>query len=562
VKAYEAVVKCLTAEDCGAVFGLMGDGNMQLWAALAQGARPALYSVRHEAAAVSMADGYAQETGQVGVATVTCGPGLTHVATPLLAAGRAQTPLVVITGQVAAADRHNTQHLNQQRFVEACEAHFLSPTGPNDVPRIMSEAFFHARVRRQPVVINLPNDLQQQQMNGTWDYRPSSTWLPHHCELAPAASLDLLAHALVLARRPVIVAGRGARGAREAIIGLGERIGALMGTTLLAKDLFHDHPFNIGIMGGYVAACVKPLLAECDFVLAIGAKLGFDTAGKGGLLFPNAQVARIDLAPAPGDISVLPGGYFQGDAGATAQALSDLCDRRNVHNSGFQTDEVRAALHSNLLKWPQPGDGLDPRTVMRSVSAALPDGLRVTVGGGHFWNFPVVYLSLPKDARVTFTYPFGSIGAALAMGMGVQVGSRKQPSLVIDGDGSLLQHIQELETAARYRLPIVLLLMNDSGYGAEAHKLRASGLDGASACWESPDFVAIARAFGGQGVCVTQESQIAAALADGFRAEGPFVIDVRISPSIVSERYQELYFGAGNANPLIRPEGRYRNSST
>jgi acetolactate synthase-1/2/3 large subunit len=266
-------------------------------------------------------------------------------------------------------------------------------------------------------------------------------------------------------------------------------------------------------------------------------------------------VARIDLAAAPSDASVLPGLYFQGDAGRTAAALCDLFDHSRQRNSGFQTDAVRVLLRSGPLQWAPPADGLDPRAVMRSVSAALPHGMRVVVGGGHFWNFPIVYLSVPKDGRIYFTYPFGSIGAALAMGMGVQVGNGRSPCLVIEGDGSLLQHIQELETAARHRLPVVLMVLNDGGYGAEAHKLQAGGIDGTPARWESPDFVAIVRAFGGHGVRVTSQSDIASALAIGFGAGGLFVIDVRISPSIVAERYQELYFGARNTTPLVRPSG-------
>lgn len=552
MKAYEAVVECLAVEECRAVFGLIGDGNMRLWAALVQAGRPALYSVRHEAAAVSMADGYAQETGQVGVATVTCGPGLTHVATTLLAAGRAQTPLIVIAGQTAGSDLYNTQRLDQRRFVEACEAHFVSPSGPDDVPRVISEAYVHARTRRQPVVVSLPNDLQLQELKGPFRYRPSSVLMPHVCDLAPRTSLDELYRALKSAKYPVIIAGRGALHAVPALVRLGDRIGALLGTTLLAKDCFRDHPFNIGIVGGYIAGCVRPLMDECDFVLAVGAKLGFDTAGQGDPIFAHARVARIDLASAPSDVSVLPGMYLQGDAAKTVEALSHLFEQDEEPAVGFQKASVRDLLRTPSPTLQPPADGLDPRAVMRAVSGALPEGQRVIIGGGHFWNFPVTYLSLPRQGRVYFTYPFGSIGAALAIAMGVQIGQGRERSLVIDGDGSLLQHIQEMETAVRYRLPIVLLLLNDAGYGAEAHKLRASGIDGAPARWDSPDFVSIARAFGADGVRVTSQSDVLPAISAGFQHDGLFLVDVRTSPSLVAERYQQLYFGAANQTPLIR----------
>jgi thiamine pyrophosphate-dependent acetolactate synthase large subunit-like protein len=171
LKISEAIVDAILAEDSGALFGVMGDGTMPIWCALDPNPGLPLFSARHEAASVSMADGYARVTGRVGVTTVTCGPGLTHIATPLVAAARRRTPLVVIAGDLAARDRHNVQKFDQRRFAEACEARFQPVTGADFAAQDIREAFHLARAHRGPVVMNVPVDVQQQDVAGDGAYR-------------------------------------------------------------------------------------------------------------------------------------------------------------------------------------------------------------------------------------------------------------------------------------------------------------------------------------------------------------------------------------------------------
>ena len=159
MKVYEAIADALLAEGCDNLFGLMGDGNMWLWASLAQ-KQAKIISARHEAAAVSMADGYSRTTGKVGVAMVTCGPGLTQLGTTLIIAARNRSQLVVVTGEINPGSKNKTQSMDQKRFTEACSARFHTVTSIDNMAEEIAEAFYAARVHRVPVVLNLNMNLQ------------------------------------------------------------------------------------------------------------------------------------------------------------------------------------------------------------------------------------------------------------------------------------------------------------------------------------------------------------------------------------------------------------------
>jgi acetolactate synthase I/II/III large subunit len=555
MKVYEAIAAALANEEIGTIFGLMGDGNLSLWAALARDGRVPIVSARHEAAAVAMADGFARVTGRAGVAMVTCGPGLTQVGTSLVIAARNRTPLVLIAGEIPRSAKNRMQLMDQRRFAEACEARYCTITSPDDLAEEIAEAFYAARAHRQPVLLSLPNDLQERAFDWDFSYRPSIEFLAGGAAPPSESSLLPLVEALARAERPVIVAGKGAKAAeaRGDIIRLADRVGALLATSLQGKGLFAGHPFDIGIAGAFASAPSEQLLAEADFVLGVGAELGYYTT-EGGLLFPEAEVARIDIKPAPEEIGVLPGLYLRGDAKAAVAALDAMLEARQVRGKpGFRTAETRAILDQPAPSLEKPADGLDPRALAAALSASLPQSALVTCGAGHFFSFPAMYLSLPGGADIHFSYHFGAVGQGLPLAIGIGLGHPGRPHVVIEGDGSLMMNLQELETVVRIGQKMVLIVWNDSGFGAEVHKLRAKGLDAAIAQWSSPDFVAIARAFGADGVRLARESDITDAVRTGLAKGGLYVIDARVSPTATSDPYGKIHFGHANQAPLLRP---------
>ncbi len=172
---------------------------------------------------------------------------------------------------------------------------------------------------------------------------------------------------------------------------------------------------------------------------------------------------------------------------------------------------------------------------------------------GHFWSWPVAHLALPPGGRFQHSGAFGSIGLGLGQAIGAAMADPGRLTVLIEGDGSLLQAVQELHAAAEQKVRLAIVLMNDSAYGAEVMKLQWKGRNVRDAQWTSPDYVAIARGFGGDGVVLEREDDIAAAIARAAACDGPFVIDARISPTLVSDAYSRLFLAQDNRMPLLRP---------
>lgn len=555
MKAAQAIADALTAESGGIVFGLMGDANMAVWDALVAGGRTRMVWSRHDGAAILMADGYAQASGRLAVATVTSGPGLASAANALLTAARAGTALVVFTGEYPAeGGKPSVQTLDTRRFAQACECEFRSLASLDTLAEDLAEGFYVARTRQCPVIISLPQAHWDAELPWSWDYQPSDAFVPRRDLPAPAEAVAELADRLAAAERPVIIAGRGARlaGARAALEALGDHIGALLATSLVCKGFFDGHPYDIGIAGSYSSAPTEVLMAEADFVLGVGASLNAYTT-EGGLLFPNAEVARIDVKPYPASIGAVPGMYLQGDAKRTVEALFAALRERGGPRKGFRTPATRDRLAAPVPLPTLATDGLDPRKLMQVLSRALPDNTQVVTGAGHFWSWPISHLALPRGARFQHSGAFGSIGLALGQAIGAAASDPDRFTLLVEGDGSLLQAVQELHAAAEQKVRVAIVLMNDSAYGAEVLKMQWKGRSTRDAKWKSPDFVALARGFGGDGELLAREEDLGPAIGRALAFEGPYVIDARISPTLVSDAYSRLFLAEPNRMPLLRP---------
>ncbi len=550
----EAIADALATEADGLIFGLMGDANMPVWGALVKAGRTRIVSARHDGAAVLMADGYAKASGKLAVATVTCGPGLANCANALITAARAQTPMVVFTGETAPHGKGALQYLDQRQFARACDAHFAPLVRLDSLAQDIAEAFYVARTRRVPVILSLPAEHWEAELQWPWEYEPSSDFLAPQPHAPHDALVQQLASRLSAASRPVIVAGRGAvdTHARADIERLGDQVGALLATSLVAKGFFDGHAYDIGIAGSFSSALTERLMAEADFVLGIGASMNFFTT-EGGMLFPSAQLARIDTKPFPSDIGVTPGLYVHGDAAHTTRELIRVLENKSVANEGYRSEATRAALTAPAVQQPRATDDLDPRTLMHELSRALPSNAQVVIGCGHFWAWPVCYLALPPGGRLFHTAAFGCIGLGLAQGIGAALASPERMTVVVEGDGGLLQGIQELHAAVDQKLPLVVLVMNDSGYGADVLKMRWKNRDPQGATWNSPDFVAVARGFGADGVRIEREEDLTAAFAQAMKHKGPFLIDARVSRSVVSDAYGKIHLGRQSQAPLLRP---------
>jgi acetolactate synthase I/II/III large subunit len=548
VKVYQALAAAFAAEGVTDVFGMMGDANMHWMNALAQRG-VALYEVRHEGAGLSMAHGYARATGRPGVVTTTSGPGTAQLATSMLVASRARIPLVAFCGETPLGDTDAVQYLDQRRFAAAIEAEFLQVTKAESAYDVVQRAFYIARTQSRPVLVSAPFDVQLQDFEDDDVPYVASTQLLTSPKLLPHPALVEQACEIVAgSKRVVIVAGRGARGADadEQVLGLQRRTGALLATTLQAKNwLCAESDYHVGIAGLFGSKLAMELLQEADCVIAVGASLNHYTI-ESGYLFPDATFIQIDTAPhlvmGNGRVADC---YIQADAVTALETLTAALSGRGVELEGFHTADVHRRLTAPLIDpaefHRQPGL-LDPREAITVIDAELPAEIGLVLGSGHQTDFGTMLFQ--RSREVTSNYGmFGAIGQAPLLTIGAVVGNGGNPLFVVEGDASFLMHLSEFETACRYGLPVLVVVMNDEGLGAEYHKAAAKGLDPELAVIPTPELGTVARALGGGGATVRTIDELRGALQEFVRAPRPTVVDVRITRDVLSVPYRRIQYG-------------------
>lgn len=535
-RVFDILARAFAQEDVDVCFALLGDANMSWATRLAEQGCRMIY-VRHEHCAVAAAMAYARKSGKVGIATVTCGPGLTQLMTALPAAVRARLPLVVFAGEAPLKSGWYNQAIDQAPFVTATGAAYHSLHLPERMPVAVRDAFLQARRERRPVVIGVPFDLQDRPWIGSEDLpAPSRTLLPRLSPM-PAHPDDVARAAEIVAsaRRIVVMAGMGAveAGAGRASRALAGRCDALLATTLPARGLFHDDPFSIGVAGGFSSEMARACLGEADLVIAVGCSLAHHNAD-GGKLWPGARVLQIDLDPvAVSQGRVAADAHLRADARLGVEALAAALPQRAA-------DWRSADLALRLRTTPADGaqfdiePGLhDPRDAVAALGAALPADWELVNSSGHCSFYFAQMPSRPQERFLTIR-EFGAIGNGISFAMGVAAARPDRTVVMFDGDGSLLMHVQELDTIRRHGLNILIVVLNDGAYGSEIHKLRAEGLSDRGAVFGRLDFGAIARSFGVGGETIAELSTLPALVSKFSESGGAAVWDVPISDRVVS----------------------------
>ncbi len=533
---YDRLARVVRNEGVATAFALLGDANMHFATRLGQsGCR--LVLVRHEHCAVAAAMAFARKTGEVGFATVTCGPGLTQLATALPAAVRARIPLVVFAGEAPVGRLWYNQAIDQAPLVVATGAAYASLHHVPTMPEALRNAFLQARRERRPVVVGVPFDLQEQAWSGGPDLpEPSRDLLPAVSPLPPHPDDVARAAALVEASgRIVLMAGLGAveAGAGPACRAFAERVDALLATTLPARGLFHDDPFDLGVAGGFASKLARECFAEADLVVAVGCSLAWHAAD-GGALWPRARVLQIDTEPvAVNQGRIAARHHLRADARLGVEALARAVRARPVRwRSADLARRIATEPADDAVFELEPGT-LDPRQLVAALDAAVPRDWELVNSSGHCSWFTAHMRGRPQ-ARFLTIREFGAIGNGISFAMGVAAARPDRPVVLFDGDGSLLMHVQELETIRRHGLRVLVVVLNDGAYGSEIHKLRADGLPDDAARFGRPDFAAIARAFGLDGVRVDDPGAIPDLVRRFAEGRTGAVWDVPVSASVLS----------------------------
>ena len=506
-KLYQALAEAFVAEGVDTQFILMGDGNMHWTSAMQK--LPGVKTVhhRHEHCAVAAAMGYHLATGKIAAASVTCGPGLTQLTTALPAAVRARIPLIVFAGESPINAKFYNQEIPQLPLVVATGAHYIQAHSVARMYEHVREAFHVARHERRPVVLGVPYDLQTL-APPTANYVPSAQFVPNGGRSHPDPEfVAALVAKLRSAKRPIIMAGRGVlhSGAKAAVEALADRSGAALATTLPARGLYDHHPDSLGVSGGYATKLCREVMAEADLIVAFGARMSYYTVD-GGNLFPKAFVAQIDTAPRGLTEGALAAHLFiTADAKATAEALlAELDATLGAKKPGAAIIRTNELAHRIATELPDDHhfeiapDVLDPRAVIRTLDDIIPKDWDIVSGSGHQAYFNSQMRGRPPE-KFCVIREFGAIGNGLSYAIGVAAARAEGGNgkvVLIDGDGSLLMHIQELETLKRHGMRVLICVLNDGAYGAEIHKFRHEGEDDSGAIFGRPAFEAIAQGFG------------------------------------------------------------------
>ncbi|MDQ0117943.1 thiamine pyrophosphate-dependent acetolactate synthase large subunit-like protein [Pseudarthrobacter defluvii] len=511
------------------VFGVMGNGNVYfLDAAEQQGLR--FTPVRHEGAAIAAADAYYRTSGRLAAGTTTYGPGYTNALTALAEAVQAQIPVVLVTGD-APTSGARPWDVDQAAIAAGLGAATFTVTR-DAAGAVTRQAVEYALTRRTAVVLAIPYDL------AALEAEDEDLPEPAALEVTDDGGADLarVANLLAGARRPLILAGRGAHlaGGGPQIRKLADRLGALTAGTALALNLLNGEGY-LGVAGGFGTDTAAGLMGEADVVLVAGASLSPFTMRFGHLIGPDATVIQIDTAVEPTNPRV--DVFVQADVKVAASRLLALVDGYAAAGA-WRSEAVRrlASGPGHAAGSSETVDGrLDPRALAMALDKVLPERRTVVQDGGHFIGWAPMYWDIPRPQDLVMVgTAFQSIGLGLASAVGAARAVETDRTLVLaSGDGGFLMGLADLESLIGAARSAIVVIYNDAAYGAEIHQYGSQGLTEKPMLIPEVDFSGAARALGAQSAVIRSLSDLSA-LQDWIDsgAHGTFVADCRITSSV------------------------------
>ncbi|MCX6565360.1 MAG: biosynthetic-type acetolactate synthase large subunit [Candidatus Aminicenantes bacterium] len=549
----EILIDALKKEGVDIVFGYPGGVVLPVFDVLFKTPEIRVVLTRHEQAAVHAADGYARATGRTGVCLVTSGPGATNTITGLANAKLDSIPIVVISGQV------KTAVIGTDAFQEADMAGLTRPICKHsylvqrveDLPQVLKNSFYIARSGRPgPVAVDLPADVAQAPLEN-YAY-PEHPDIPSYQppEKGNANQIRKLAAAVKQASRPVILAGGGivAAGASAELVRFAEKTNIPVATTLMALGCVpDDHELFLGMPGMHGRVSANYALMECDLLIGMGTRFDDRVTGDLKSFAAGATIAHVDIDPSEiGKIlrTQIP------IVGDVRSVLADLDKAVAPRPANEWNRIVREWSLVHPLSYVQDPEGeILPQYVIDRVNLqASKDTIIATDVGQHqMWSALFVRHRGPR--AFLSSGGMGTMGFGLPAAMGASLGFPDRPVVVITGDGSIQMNIQELPTCTLNRIPVKIVVLNNSCLGMvrqwqelfydghysktclkERPECRSvcSGHrpDCPNAFW--PDFVRVAEANGMPGFRATRVSEVDEVLCKGFAVDGPALMEFRV----------------------------------
>jgi acetolactate synthase-1/2/3 large subunit len=533
----KALLESLKKEKVTVVFGIPGGANLPIYDALVDSDIRHILC-RHEQSAAHMADGFARASGRAGVCFATSGPGTTNLVTGIANAYMDSSPIIAVTGQVVTPfiGKDAFQETDTIGITTPITKYNFQPRKAAEIPSTIKKAFYIATTGRPgPVLVDIPKDVQSQTANVDFPekieirgYKPNG--VPEIESVRQSAKL------LSEAKKPFILAGGGVKvsNAYQSLQKLSEFLLAPVGTTFMGKGCFpEDHPLSLGVVGMHGTPQANKIILETDVLFAIGVRFSDRTTGNIDEFCREAKVIHADVDAAEigknriADVAII------GDADKTLQRLLESLRKKmskRKRNDWFERiKHVREELKDNS---ETKETGLTPRPILKTLRRLLPRNAIVTTEVGQNQMWAGLFFESYLSRTFISSGGLGTMGFGFPASLGAKVAKPDVPVIDIAGDGSFMMTENSLGTSIVDKIPVTVIILNNSVLGMPAqwqrffYNRRYSAVE----LRRIPDLVKLAQAYGAEGVRVGSTDEFERAVKTALKSEVTTVIDVPISP--------------------------------
>lgn len=529
---HQVIARAVRKHDVDTIFGLLGDANLFMANYFVSDCGGTLVPAAHEGGTVLMAQAYTQVAGKVGVASVTQGPGLTNCFTALREAVLARRPMVLLAGDTPAIAPFHPQNIDQREVVKATGAGFEQVKAPETAARDVANAFYRARKERRPIVLNIPSEFNWVEAEQDIIVFPApETGFAITEGSAHEEAIGMIASA----KRPLILAGAGAVGAKDKLIALAERLEAPLATTLKGTGLFKGHPNNIGYFGTLSTAGAYDVIGAADCVIVFGAWMHFLTTDRGELL-KGKRVVQINNSASDIGAFYQPDAALIADAGQMADNIMYWLDEAEVAPSGFAKSlpETDISVHPKGDPNKATDGCISLEYALDRLDEALPKDRIMLTDGGRYITEVWCRVGVPDPNSFLMTDNFAAIGQGMQQAIGAAHAAPDRPIVLFTGDGGFMMGgLNEFNTAVRTKRDLIVIICNDSAYGAEHIQMLDRQMDASIVEFDWPSFSEVATSLGGQGVEVSNPEQLEEAIEAINSRKGPIVVELKLDPNQV-----------------------------
>ncbi|UJF19138.1 acetolactate synthase 3 large subunit [Vibrio sp. SS-MA-C1-2] len=517
----DMVVRSLIDQGVKHIFGYPGGSVLDIYDALHEKSDIEHILVRHEQAAVHMADGYARATGDVGVVLVTSGPGATNAITGIATAYMDSIPLVVLSGQVPSSLIGNDafQECDMVGISRPIVKHSFLIQDPKDIPKTIKKAFYLASTGRPgPVVIDLPKDMLNPTLTHPYQYPEEIKMRSYNPTVkGHRGQMKKGVQALLAAKRPVLYVGGGAiiSECDKQILQLSESLNIPVVSTLMGLGAFPaSHKNSLGMLGMHGCYEANMAMHEADLIFGIGVRFDDRTTNNLEKYCPNAKILHIDIDPSSISKTVNADIPIVGSADKVLDHMLTLLSEQDASNDkeaiALWWSMVEGWRRRDSLSYEKSSERIKPQQVVEVLHKLTGGDAYVASDVGQHQMFAALYYPFDKPRRWINSGGLGTMGFGLPAAMGVKMALPDEVVVCVTGDGSIQMNIQELSTAMQYDIPVKIINLNNRFLGMvkQWQDMIYQGRHSSSYMDSVPDFAKIAEAYGHVGIQISDPAKL------------------------------------------------------